>query len=178
MSKNSDTILKVLKVISWALLIGLCVNSGVLIFNFVLTLFKPVASHDIYKGLNLSEMYENNFPHFIGMMSFVVVLSILKAYLFFLVARIFQKLNLVKPFDAEIAKLIERISIEASFIALIGIIAKDYTTRLIHSGYEVSSIGKYWDDSMAILMMAGIIFIIAQIFKKGIELQNENDLTV
>jgi hypothetical protein len=27
-------------------------------------------------------------------------------------------------------------------------------------------------------MMAAILFIISQVFKKGIELQNENDLTV
>ena len=178
MSKKNDVILKVLNVVSWIIFIGLCIEAGALIFNFILSLFKPIASHDIYKGLNLSEIYKNKFSHFIGMMSFVVALSILKAYLFYLVVKIFMKLNLVKPFNVEIAKLIEKISFEAFAIAIVSIIAHHYTKRLIQSGYEVSHVEKYWDDTAAFLMMAAIIFVISQIFNKGIELQNENDLTV
>jgi hypothetical protein len=178
MSKKNDFILKVLNVVSWVIFIGLCIEAGALIFNFILTLFNPVASHDIYKGLNLSEMYENKFPHFIGLMSFVVGLSILKAYLFYFVVRIFMKLNLVKPFTADIARLIEKISYEAFAVAAVSIIAHQYTKRLIQSGYDVGHLEKYWNDTAAFLMMGAIIFVISQIFNKGIELQNENDLTV
>ncbi len=178
MTKKNDFILKVLNVVSWIIFIGLCIEAGALIFNFIFTLFKPIATHNIYKGLNLSEMYENQFAHFIGVVSFVVVLSLLKAYLFYLVVKIFMKLNLVKPFDVEIAKLIEKISFEAFTIAIVSIVAHEYTKELIQSGYEVSHIEEYWNDTAAFLMMAAIIFVISQIFKKGIELQNENDLTV
>lgn len=178
MTKNSDFILKALNVVSWIIFIGLCVEAGALIFNFILTLFKPIATHNIYQGLDLSEMYENQFPHYIGVMSFVIVLAVCKAYLFYLVVKIFMKLNLVKPFDVEIAKLIEKISIEAFSISIINIIAYQYTKRLIQSDYELSHIEKYWNDTATFLMMAAIIFVISQIFKKGIELQNENDLTV
>jgi len=178
MTKKNDFILKVLNVVSWIIFIGLCIEAGALIFNFVLTLFKPIASLNIYKELNLSEIYENQFAHFIGVMSFVVVLSILKAYLFYLVVKIFMKLNLVKPFNVEIAKLIEKISFEAFAIAIVSIIAHQYTKRIIQYGYEVDHVEEYWDDTAAFLMMAAIIFVISQIFKKGIELQNENDLTV
>lgn len=178
MSKNNDVILKVLHVLSWIVFIGLCIEAGALIFNFIFTLFKPIASHNIYKGLNLSEMYEKQFPHFIGVMSFIVVLALLKAYLFYLVVNIFQKLNLVKPFNIEIAKLIEKISFEAVTIAIITVIAQQYTMRLVDNGYEVSDVDNYWNDTAAFLMMAAILFVISQVFKKGIELQEENDLTV
>ena len=178
MTKKNDFILKVLNVVSWIIFVGLCIEAGALIFNFALTLFKPIATHNIYNGLNLSEIYENQFAHFIGVLSFVVVLSLLKAYLFYLVVKIFMKLNLVKPFDVEIAKLIEKISFEAFAIAIVSIVAHQYTKMLIQSGYEVSHVEKYWNDTAAFLMMAAIIFVISQIFKKGIELQNENDLTV
>jgi hypothetical protein len=178
MSKRNDAILKVLNVLSWIIFIGLCIEAGALIFNFVLAIFKPIATHNIYKGLNLSEMYETHFSHFIGIMSFSVALSVLKAYLFYLVVKIFMKLNLVEPFNTEIAKLIERISYEAFAIAIVSIIAHEYTRRLMQSGYEVSIAEKFWNDTTAFLMMAAIIFVISQIFNKGIELQNENDLTV
>ena len=89
-----------------------------------------------------------------------------------------MKLNLVEPFNAEIAKLIEKISYEAFSIAVVSIIAHQYTKGLIRSGYEVSQAEKYWDDTAAFLMMAAIIFVISQIFNKGIELQRDNELTV
>jgi hypothetical protein len=178
MSKKNDVLLKALNVISWVIFIGLCIEAGALIFNFIMTLFKPIASDNIYKGLNLSEIRGTKFSDFIGIMSFVIVLSILKASLFFLVVRIFMKLNLVKPFNAEIAKLIVKISYKAFAIAIVSIIAHEYTKRIIQSGYEVSHVEKYWNDTAAFLMMGAIIFVISQIFNKGIELQNENDLTI
>jgi hypothetical protein len=62
-------------------------------------------------------MYVNQFPQFIGLMSFVVLAA---KGLFVLSCReIFQKLNLVKPFDNQISKLIGKISNEAFAIALL-----------------------------------------------------------
>ena len=178
MTKNQDFIIKTLNILSWIIFIGLCIESGALIFNFTYALFKPIAAHNIYKGLDLSEIYEKQFYHFVGVMSFIVVLSTLKAYLFYLVVQIFMKLNFVKPFSAEIAKLIEKISIETFSIAIVSAIAHQYTMRLMQSGYEIGHADMYWSDTAAFLMMAAIVYVIAQIFKKGIDLQNENDLTV
>ena len=178
MTKKNDFILDVLNVVSWIIFIGLCIEAGALIFNFIFTLFRPIATQNVYNGLNLSELYENHFPHFVGVMSFAIVLSVLKAYLFYLVVKIFMKLNLVKPFSTEMAGLIEKISLEALSIAIVSVIADQYTKRRIKTGYNVSHIEEYWDDIAAFLMMAAIVFVISQIFKKGIEIQNENDLTV
>lgn len=178
MKKHNDFIIKALEVITWIIFIGLCVEAGALLFNFAYAIFKPIAAHNVYNGLNLSELYQKQFLHFVGLMSFTVVLSILKAYLFFLVIKVFMKLNLVKPFSIEIAKLIEKISVDALSIAIVSIIAAQYTRKLIQSGYEVGHIDKYWNDTAAFLMMAAIIYVISVLFKKGIEIQSENDLTV
>jgi len=48
----------------------------------------------------------------------------------------------------------------------------------LEKGYNIDLIERYWNDGGAYLMMSAILFVIALIFKKGIELQNENDLTV
>lgn len=177
-SNRKDTILIVLNVVSWVIFIGLCIEAGALVFNFILTLVIPQATHNIYKGLDLSELYEQKFQYFIGVMSFVLIISILKAYLFYFVVKIFLKLNLVKPFNSEIAKLIEKLSFEALAIAIVSIIANQYTKRIIQSGYELSHIEKYWSETAAFLMMAAILFVISEVFKKGIQLQRENDLTI
>ena len=111
-------------------------------------------------------------------MSFIVVIAIMKAYLFYLVVRIFMKLDLSNPFSRDIATLIEKISYEAFAIAIVSIVAQQYTKRLLHTGYEVSHAHKYWGDIAAFLMMAAIVYIISKIFDKGIQIQEENDLTV
>jgi hypothetical protein len=95
MFKNQDLIIKALYIASWIIFIGLCIESGALIFNFTYAIYKPIAAHNIYKGLDLSALQQKNFAHFIGLMSFIVVISTLKAYLFYLVVKIFMKLNLI-----------------------------------------------------------------------------------
>lgn len=177
-TKKQDLIITTMKILSWIIFIGLCIESGALLFNFTFTFFKPVAAHDIYKGLNLYGLYEKQFIHFILLMSCIVIISIMKAYLFFLVIKIFLKLNFVKPFSIEIAKLIEKVGFEAFYIAIFGTIANEYIKKLIQNGYDVGQTEKYMGDVGAFLMMAVIVYIISLIFKKGIELQKENDLTI
>ena len=48
----------------------------------------------------------------------------------------------------------------------------------MHHGYEIDNLNQFWEDSQAFILMAAVIYIIATIFKKGVEIQNENDLTV
>lgn len=178
MKKNDDFILKTLNVVAWVIFIGLCVEAGALLFNFIFSLFKPVAAHSLYKGLNLFDLYQNHFNHFVGVMSFVVALAVLKAYLFYLVVKIFSLLNLVKPFTIEIAKLIEKISGEAFAISIVSLVAHQYTKQLTHFKFDISSVEEYWNDAAAFMMMASILYIISRLFKKGLELQSESDLTI
>jgi hypothetical protein len=178
MKKNNTTVLKGLHIASWIIFIGLCIEAGALLFNFVFTLFQPLATRNVYNGLDLSVLYEKEFPHFVGIMSFIVVLAFMKSYLFYLVVKLFTQLNIVTPFSVEIAKIIEKISYEAFSIAMLSIITKQYAKRLIQKGYELSDTSAYWNDTAAFLMMAAIVYVISQIFKRGIELQQENDLTI
>jgi len=178
MTKRNDFIWKALNVISWVVFVGFCIQTGALIFNYIFSLFRPVATQNLHLNLNLSAIYGQSLTLYSLLFSFIIALSALKAYVFYLVVRIFMKLNLVKPFSDEVEKLISNISYYAFSIGLIGFIAHQYAKRLLQRGYDIGVIERYWNDNGAYLMMAAILFIIAQIFKKGIEIQNENDLTV
>ena len=178
MKKNNTTVLKGLHIASWIIFIGLCIEAGALLFNFIFTLFQPLATRNVYNGLDLSVLYEKEFPHFVGIMSCIVILAFMKSYLFYLVVKLFTQLNIVAPFSVEIAKIIEKISYEAFSIAILSIITKQYAKRLIQKGYELSDTSAYWNATAAFLMMAAIVYVISQIFKRGIELQQENDLTI
>lgn len=178
MSSKTDFIIKVLHVVSWIIFIGLCIETGALAFNYVYSLFKPIVAKHSYMGLNLAEIYRDNQPLYTALFSFAIIISGLKAFIFYLIIETFLKLNMVKPFSEKIASLISRMSYHAFSVGILGIIAHQFTKNFTHRGYDVDVIEKYWNDSAAFLMMAAILFIIAQIFQKGLELQTENELTV
>jgi nanoRNase/pAp phosphatase (c-di-AMP/oligoRNAs hydrolase) len=178
MSSKTDFLIKGLKIVSWIIFIGLCIETGAFLFNYVFSLFKPIATQNLYKGLNLSQLYNQSKTSYTFLFSFLIIISVLKAYIFYIIIKLFQKLNFVKPFSNDISQLISKVSYCIFSVGLIGLIAHQYTKQLIQKGFNVNEVENYWNDSGAFLMMAAIVFVIAHIFKKGMELQNENDLTV
>jgi hypothetical protein len=56
--------------------------------------------------------------------------------------------------------------------------ARQSAKNLDHRGYSISQLDKFWVDSQAYMLMAAVIYVIAVIFKRGIELQIENDSTI
>jgi hypothetical protein len=112
------------------------------------------------------------------MYSFILAISVLKAYLFFVVIRLLSKLNLLRPFNSFVSKQISRISYFTLSIGLLSYIARETAKDLLHRGYEIDALEQFWADSQAFILMAAVVYVIATIFKKGVEIQNENDLTV
>lgn len=178
MSKQEDFIWKALEVISWIIFIGFCIETGAFLFNYIFSFFRPEATNNLYNGLNLSDTYIRSKVAYSFLFSFIIVISGLKAFVFYLVIKIFMKLNLVKPFSEEVSQLITGISYFSFAIGIISEIAHKFTKSIVQKGYQVDTIEKFWNDSAVFLMMAAILYIISLVFKKGIELQNENDLTV
>ena len=40
------------------------------------------------------------------------------------------------------------------------------------------TLNQFWGESEAFILMGAVVYIIAVIFKKGVEIQDEHDLTV
>jgi hypothetical protein len=176
--KSSDLAFQVLHVIAWVIFVGLCIEAGALIVNFIFSLFKPEFVGNLYQKLDLSKMYQENKWAFFGMYSFVIFLSLMKAILFYVLIELLHKLDLKNPFSSFAAK---KISVIADYTLSIGILS--YISRLVsgnflHNDHEIDKLSQFWVDSQAFILMAAIVYVIAQIFKRGVELQNENDLTV
>lgn len=178
MSKTNNFVFTGLHVVAWVIFVGLSIEAGGLIVNFIFSVFKPEFVGKLYQKLDLSEMYERSKWAFYGMYSFVLTISILKAVLFYMVILLLQKLDLSKPFNSYVSKQITKISHLTFEIGILSFIAQEVATNLWHHGYTIDKLNKFWADSQAFILMAAVIYVIAIIFKKGIELQNENDLTV
>lgn len=178
MSKRNNFVFIGLHIVAWVIFVGLCIEAGGLIVNFVFSIYKPEFVKNLYQKLDLMEMYNRSKWAFFGMYSFILVVALLKAYLFYIVAMLMHKIDLSKPFNSFVSKQIIKISYCTFSIGILSYIARQTAQNLQHRGYAIDNLNQFWADSQAFILMAAVIYVIAAIFKKGVEIQNENDLTV
>ena len=178
MSKTNNFVFKGLKIVTWVIFVSLCIEAGGLILNFIFSLFKPEFVPSLYQKLDLSEMYKLNKWAFFGMYSFVLFISILKAYLFYLLIILVTKINLSKPFNKFVSRQILQISYYTFSIGLLSHIARRSAKNMQHHDYNIDTLNQFWADSQAFILMAAVIYVIGIIFSKGVEYQEELEETV
>lgn len=178
MSKTNNFVFWGLYIVAWIIFVGLSIEAGGLIVNFFFSLYKPEFVQNLYQKLDLAEMYKDSRLAFFGIYGFILTISILKACLFYIVIRLMHKMDLSKPFNTFVARQISQISYYTLSIGLLSYIARQLTKNLMHQGFATDNLNQFWADSQAFILMGAVIYIIATIFKKGVDIQNENDLTV
>ena len=178
MSKTKKFIFTILHIVAWVIFIGLSIEAGGLIVNFIFSLVNPEFVGNLYQKLDLSKMYQQSKLVFFSTYFLLLSTSILKAVLFYIVIMLLIKLDLSKPFNSFVTKKILQISYYTFTIGILSQIAAQFVNNFAHYGYEIDKLIPFWADSQAFILMAAVIYIIAQIFKSGVELQNENDLTI
>lgn len=178
MSKTNNFVFWGLYIVAWLIFVGLSIEAGGLIVNFFFSLYKPEFVQNLYEKLDLYEIYNSSRSAFFGIYSFILTISILKAFLFYIVIRLMQKMDLSKPFSTFVATQIKLISYYTLSIGLLSSIASQFARYLMHHGFVTDNLNRFWTDGQAFILMGAVIYIIATIFKKGVDIQDENDLTV
>lgn len=175
MKTNTKQILRITNVISWIIFVGLCVKAGAIAVTSGISLFvNPGAAADLHLRLDLSDLFNYGKEHYIMMVLLIILLTVLKAVIFYLVIRIFSDLDINKPFSRNVAMLTRVISYVAFASGLIAMAANGYTEWLIGKGV---SLQKDWAGTEW-LFVAGIVFVVAMIFTRGVELQSDHELTI
>lgn len=178
MKKTTNTLLWVIDVISTVIFCVMCSLTAYLLILLFYSLFDSEGPKDWIVGKDITQFFSLSNLHFAILFSLTLVISVVKALTFYFTIKIFSTLNLVKPYSAEIATLIARISYMTLSVGILGIVAIHYSEILEKKGLELSELQGLWNDNYAYLLMVSIIFVIAQVFKKGLELQSENNLTI
>ncbi|MBK6819297.1 MAG: DUF2975 domain-containing protein [Bacteroidetes bacterium] len=177
-AKTNNFVFQGLHIVAWMIFVGLCIEAGALIVNFIFSLYKPEFVHNLYQKLDLYKMYTDSKWGFFGIYSFILSISMLKAYLFYVVVMLMHKLDLTKPFNTFVSNQILQMSYFTLSIGLLSYIGRAFARNMMQHGYETDQLNQFWTDSQAFILMGAVIYIIATIFKKGVDIQNENDLTV
>lgn len=178
MSKRKNIIFTGLHIIAWIIFVGLSIEAGGLLVNFFFSLYRPEFIPNLYQKVDLTEMYSQSQLAFFGMYGFILSIALLKAYLFYVVVMLQHKLDIEKPFNQYVAKQITTMSYITLSIGLFSHIAKKVAEGLIIDGFNIDALQGFWVDSEAFILMAAVIYVIATLFSRGVEIQTENDLTI
>lgn len=179
---STQQILKILYVISWIIFIGLCIEAGGFIFNAFFTLaVNPAGAAKFWQEVDLSGLYRYDPGYFFVVTLLMVIVAVMKALMFYLIVKILydNKINLSQPFSREVGRFISHLSYLSLGIGLFSLWGVKYSVWFVKLGVSMPDIQNLRLGGADVWLFMGVIlFVIAQIFKRGIEIQEENDLTV
>ena len=182
MSRKTNFVFKVLQVVSWIIFVGLCIQAGGFIFNTVFTLLlNPDGASKFWTEVDLAALYHFNQSHYVTLTVLMCIVTVLKAVLFYNIVLVFhsKKIDLAQPFSDSLKKFIDLVTTISFGIGLFSLWGAGFTKNLIEDGLQMPNVadlsfggGDVWWFTSVILLVIG------QIIKKGIEMQQENELTI
>ena len=173
MKIKTQQILAFLKVLAWiAFFITIATLVSLLLF-YISGYLTNQNNNTISNKIPLLAFHHKDLGSSIFMLIFIPILLLLKAIVWWTTATTISKIEVENPFTIDITHRLEYISYCLIAICLISVIGYGiFTLREIKSvRVEDWKIGSSF-------FMACLVFIISQIFKRGVEIQSENDLTV
>jgi hypothetical protein len=170
---KTEKLLKIMKFFSWLAFIGLMIKAGAILFTYFLSINNAEVSKNLYEGMNLFEYREYSFVKYSFIIGYKILLYATEAYIAYLVIQLLRKLDIKQPFNLDVQQFMQQISKGIFYLWIIAI---------VHNTH-MQIIGKKYDFEMDLfssdfVFLSVIIFIFAQIVKRGIEIQSENDLTI
>lgn len=174
MKIKTQTILTIMHVLSWIVCCGLIAQAVAILTSYTVSIINPQAAKNLYKGLNLFSDMQNNFWQYTSEVIFLTVTLGIKAYVAYLVAKVLSSIKIASPFTIEVSKRLENISY---FVLILWVITILYNTQVRWKIYNIAVPGGN-QASEEFLLVAGVVFVMSQIFKKGVEIQSENELTI
>ncbi|MCU0404432.1 MAG: DUF2975 domain-containing protein [Chitinophagaceae bacterium] len=178
---GTKQILTLLNILSWIIFIATCVEAGGILFNSLYVLYKPTVAKYFWNGADLSALIAHDKGHFFTQIILVTIVAVMKALIFYLIITLFydKKFSLDKPFHPGVNGVIFKIAWLCLGAGLFSNWGVKYAVWIEKQGIEMPDISVlHLDGADVWLFMAVVLMVIGQVFKKGIELQTESELTV
>jgi hypothetical protein len=174
MKTRTENILSIIRIIALIGYIGASIHVGRVLIPFVMGFINENLWTNTGTGLDF--LRNEHLLPYIGLMSFVIAIAFIQVQIWDYLRSMLDEINLNTPFSAKVSNMIENMSYLVLSLGILYIIAD------LYMGYLAKTIPQldkgYFKTAFQFLLAAGIIYVIAQIFKRGVELQEENDLTV
>ena len=162
---------------------GTLVKFGIILISFIISLFNPefVVFKDIdvfgegtSPGTYFYEIQKSHLWNYIFYIISIILWTLIKSYLAYLIIKLLAKINIIHPFSMEIANRVVKISYTLIFIWGLSFVVNFFDK------WSALAIGlePQFEIRGELLFIAGLVYLIGNIFKRGVEIQNENKLTI
>ncbi|MGB0890963.1 MAG: DUF2975 domain-containing protein [Flavobacteriaceae bacterium] len=149
------------------------IKTATIFVTYLLSISNPDLSRNMYEGINLFEYREYSFVQYSFIVGYKVLLYAIEAYIAFLVIKLLRKLNIKHPFNRNVQQFMQQISYCIFYLWVLAIVHNTHMQLIGKKhGFQIDLF------SSDFVFLSAIIFIFAQIVKRGIEIQTENDLTI
>ena len=177
MKTRTEIILVVLKVLAFMGFIKYSIDCGAQLTNFVASFINTDWAKRTYEiNLEIFNIREKSIPYYSYAMCLTIAVSALKATIWYIVFALQTKLKLQSPFSREVQKKLEIIAYLLLAVWVVSSFFWETYTYYLKQDTGIQLTANNTGDEY--LFMAGIVYIISQIFKRGIEIEEENQLTV
>jgi hypothetical protein len=173
MKSKTENLLMVMNVLSWIVFIGIAIKAGSVIISYFVSISNPMASKNLYNGTDFSAYREQSFGHYTFIVLYRILFYAMQAYVAFLLTRLLSSLNISRPFNPDVAGLLRKMSI---YILGVWAVAMLYNIHVIILDKLYGLAPTFISGDF--IFFAGIVYVLAQLFKRGVEIQSENELTV
>lgn len=183
MKTGTMQMLNVLHVVAWIIFVGLSIEAGSFLVNAFFAITNPsVLKHLwLWQEVDLSGLLSFDRVYFFIITLSMAVVTILKACLFYLIIKILyeKKINIAQPFSKESGRFMATISYVSLIIGVFSTVAVKQVEWLVKQGVKMPGIEYLKLGGADVWLFMGVVLlVITQVFKRGIEMQEENELTV
>jgi hypothetical protein len=176
MKTKTEKILSFMKILALLGGIGFSIECGSQLTSFVISFYNPDYAERYYAiHRDLFRLLNHQIGYFISATTIVIVLSAIKALVWCLIFNLLMKLKVQELFSKMVARKLETLAFLLLGIWLMSTLGNIYIHWLPQKTGEII---RLMDVSGAYFFMAGIMYIVFQIFQRGIEIREENQLTV
>ncbi|MEQ3656566.1 MAG: DUF2975 domain-containing protein [Dokdonia sp.] len=162
-----------MNVFAWIAFIGLSIKVGGIVISYIISLRNEEAAKDLYQGMNLIAYKEDSLAHYTIIVIYRLLQFSMQAYIAYLVISLLSNLNIQRPFNASVLKIMQRICYCLLLLWVI-IVGHNFHVGILEANTGISA--NLLPSEF--VYIAGIIYIFSLLFKRGLELQSENELTI
>lgn len=175
---STTQLLQILYYVAFIIFIGICIESGIYIFNGIYTF--TINSYNA-NFLNLKDLYLFDPGHYGAIMLFICIVTTLKAVLFYVIVKFIhdKNLDIYQPFNTKMYRFLLFLSGFSVIIAFFSHYGISYLEWLQKKSIQLPDFNTLPLGGADVWFFMGIIlYVIAKIFKRGIEIQSDNELTI
>src|ERR1700678_2913856 len=110
MKTKTENLLTVMHILAWVVFIGLAIQAGAIITSYLVSTSNAQAAKNLYRGMDLYAYRIQSFGQYSFVVGYKVIFYITQCYTAYLMTSLLSKLNISRPFNADVVKLMQRIS--------------------------------------------------------------------